>query len=50
MKKIDTYHSNPEKSSTTKINKDTAFGFSFFTNCSFEVAKTSMIYIEARIA
>ena len=33
LKKIDTCHSIPEKSSTTKIKKDTCSGYSLFTHC-----------------
>ena len=39
LEKIDTCHSNPEKSSTTKINKHTACGYSLFLYCSFDVIK-----------
>ena len=38
-KKIDTCHSNPEKSSTTKTNKLAIFGYSLFTHCSFDATK-----------
>ena len=31
--KINTCHNNPEKSSTTKINKHTLSGYSLFTHC-----------------
>lgn len=34
--KIDTCHINLEKSSMTIINKNTDFGYSFFTHCSFD--------------
>ena len=34
LEKINTYHNNPKKSSTTKINKQAASGYSLFTNCS----------------
>ena len=33
FEKIDTCHSNPEKSSTIKINNHTASGYSLFTHC-----------------
>ena len=36
---IDTCHSNPKKSSTTKINKHTACGYSLFAHCLFDVTK-----------
>ena len=42
--KIDICHSNPEKSSTTKIKKHTASGYSLFTHCSFEVIKNNHDY------
>ena len=31
--KMNTCHNNPEKSSTSKINKDTASAYSLFTHC-----------------
>ena len=42
--KIGTYHNNPEKSLTTKINKHTASGYSLFTHCSFDVTKNKLNY------
>ena len=30
---MNTCHNNPEKSSTTKINKHTPSGYSLFTHC-----------------
>ena len=33
LEKIDTCYSSPGKSSTTKINKHTACGYSLFTHC-----------------
>ena len=39
LKKMNTCHNNPEKSSTTKINKYTLSGYSLFTHCSFNKAK-----------
>ena len=39
LEKIDTCHSNPEKLSTTKINKHTASGYSLFTRRSFDATK-----------
>ena len=35
LEKMNTCHNNPEKSSTTKINKHTPSGYSLFTHCSF---------------
>ena len=34
--KMNTCHNNPEKSSTTKINKHTPSGYSLFTHYSFD--------------
>ena len=39
LEKISTCYSNPEESSTTKINKDTPSGYSLFTHCSFNKSK-----------
>ena len=50
LEKIGTCHSNPENSSTTKINNQTFCGYSLFTHCSFDAKKTIMIIIEERIA
>ena len=33
-----------KKSSTTKINKDTPSGYSFFTHCSFDITKNKLDY------
>ena len=44
LEKIGTCHNNPEKSSTTKIKKHAASGYSLFTRCSFHVAKTKHEY------
>ena len=41
---MSTFHSNPEKSSTTKINKHTASGYSLFTHCSFDTTKNKFDY------
>ena len=40
--KMDTCHNNPEKSSTTKINKHTPSGYSLFTHCSFDRTKNNL--------
>ena len=42
--KMSTCHNNPEKSSTTKINKHTASGYSLFTHCSFDKTKNRLDY------
>ena len=39
LEKIDTFYSNPKKSSTTEINKHTASGYSLFTHCSLDITK-----------
>ena len=46
--KIGTCHNNPEKSSTTKINKHTASGYSLFTHCSFDVTKNKLNYYRGK--
>ena len=46
--KIDTCHSNPEKSSTTKINKHTASDYSPFTHCLFDVTKKKHDYCRGK--
>ena len=40
--KTNTCHNNPEKSSTTKINKHTPSGYSLFTHCSFDRTKNKL--------
>ena len=42
LEKNSTCHNNPEKSSTTKINKHTSSGYSLFTNFSFVLAKSKL--------
>ena len=37
LEKLSTFHNNPEKSSTTKINKHTPSSYSSFTTCSFDL-------------
>ena len=44
FEKMNTCHVNPKKSSTTKINKYTASGYSLFTNCSFDTTKNKHDY------
>ena len=48
LDKIDTCHSNPEKLSTTKIDKHTASGYSLFTHCSFDVTKNKHDYYRGK--
>ena len=50
LRKMNTYHNNPEKSSTTKVNKHTPFGYSLFTCCSFDTTKNKLAIIEVKIA
>ena len=44
LEKMNTCHNNPEKSSTTKINKHTLSGHSLFTHCSFDTTKNKLDY------
>ena len=39
---MNTSHSNPKNSSTTKINKHTASGYSLLTHCSFDTTKNKL--------
>ena len=43
-KKMNTCQNNPNKSSTTKINKHTPSGYSIFTHCSFDESKNKLNY------
>ena len=38
---MNTCHNNPEKSSKTKINKDTPSYYLLFTHCSFDTTKNN---------
>ena len=38
--KVTTCYNNPKKSSTTKMNKNKPSGYSLFTHCSFDTAKS----------
>ena len=42
--KMSTCQNNPNKSSTTKINKHTPTGYSIFTNCSLDESKNKISY------
>ena len=42
LEKMNTCHNNPEKSSTTKINKHTPSGYSLFTHCPFDRTKNKL--------
>ena len=44
LEKMNTFHNNPEKSSTTKINKHTPSGYSLYLHC------LDLIIIEVKIA
>ena len=44
LEKINTCYNNPEKSSTTKINKHTPLGYSIFTHCSCDKSKNKLNY------
>ena len=42
LEKMSTCQNDPNKSSTTKINKHTPSGYSIFTNCSFDESKNKI--------
>ena len=44
LEKINTCHNNPEKSSTTNINKHTPSGYSLFTHCSFDEERNKLCH------
>ena len=44
LEKMSTSRNNPEKSSTTKINKHAASGYSLFTHCSLDTTKNKLDY------
>ena len=48
LEKTNTCHNNPEKSSTTKINKHTLSGYSLFTHCSFDTTKNELDYYRGK--
>ena len=48
LEKMSTCHNNPEKSSIIKINKHEPSGYSWFTHCSFDLKKVSLIVIEVK--
>ena len=50
LEKISTCYNNLEESSTTEVNKHTLSGYSFFTHCSFDKTKISLIILEVIIA
>ena len=48
LEKMNTCHNNPEKSSTTKINKHTPSGYSLLTHCSFDTTKNKLDYYRGK--
>ena len=42
LEKIDMSENDPNKSSTTKINKQIPLGYSIFTHCSFDESKNKL--------
>ena len=48
LKKIGACHNNPEKSPATKINKQTACGYSSFTHCSIDSNKNKHDYYRCK--
>ena len=48
LEKTNTCHNNPEKSSTTKINKYIPSGYSLFTHCSFDTTKNKLDYYRGK--
>ena len=48
LEKMKTCHNNPQKSSTTKINKHTPSGYSLFTHCSFDTTKNKLDYYRGK--
>ena len=48
LEKMNTCHNNPEKSSTTKMNKHTPPGYSLFIHCSFDTTKNKPDYYRGK--
>ena len=48
LEKMNTFNNNPEKSSTTKINKHTPSGYSLFTQFSFDTIKNKLDYYRGK--
>ena len=44
LQKMNNCHNNPAKSSTTKINKYTASGYSLFKHCLFDTTENKLHY------
>ena len=49
LKKMDTCTNDPDKSSTTKLNKHEMCGYSLVTHCSFYEKIMKLIIIEVKI-
>ena len=48
LEKISTCHNNPEKLSTTKVNKYTPSGYLLFTHYSFDTTKNKLDYYRGK--
>ena len=48
LEKMNTCCNNPEKSSTTKIDKHTPSGYSLFKHCSFDTTKNKLDYYRGK--
>ena len=48
LEKMNTCYNNPEKSSTTKIDKHTPSGYSLFKHCSFDTTKNKLDYYRGK--
>ena len=48
LERIDTCHDNPERSSSTKLNKHTPSYYSLFTHCSFNNLNKKLDYYIGR--
>ena len=48
FEKMNTCYNNPEKFSTTKINKHTPSGYSLFAHCSFDTTKNKLDYYRGK--
>ena len=48
LEKMNTCHNNGKKSSTTKINKHAASGYSLLSHCSFEATKNRFDYYRVK--
>ena len=48
LEKMNTFHNNPEKSLSTKLNKHTPSAYSLFTHCSFDTTKNKFDYYRGK--